>query len=397
MARRSPAKQGVPLVTATNVGLSLRACVTATISGGVTIVVAREVVCRPINGARVNGHPDLAETCRNDAPSRTSRTGGDANTVCPYTLVFVSPEWVVTRAFAESVRPFPVRTVILDNTAPEDVGQRGIEMDDSWRGRLRALFPESTVLTLAALAPPLNGGGGSERLTLHDKALVAGDVERRNVTLSVEPRSDSLNSQLLEHVHRRWGKAGIVYCPRLSAVDELTRLLQRTGIPAAPFYGNHSVGRPGADVDRFNGGRADVVVAVTGEGQGIDRPDINYVVHAAMPRSLGVYARDIRLAAMGRACSDCIILYSRDDVRGWASLLKPNGHTNHFDTQINQLHAIDAYCRTELCRHGQLISHFTHHYDIPSPSEFSCHHCDVCLQGPRRSAGTAVRPHLARP
>ena len=387
MARRPPAEKGVPLVTATNVGLSLRACVTATISGGVTIVVAKEVVCRPTRSAHANGPPAHTETCSRGAPSNANRTQGDTGSACPYTLVFASPEWVVTQAFADSIHPFPVRTVILDNTASHDRGPLGVLMDEPWREKLRAVFPESTLLTLAALAPPLNGGGGTKRLTLDDKILVAGDLERRNVTLSVEARSDSLNSQLLEHVHRRWGKAGIVYCPRLADVDKLARLLQRTGIRATPFYGSHSVGRSKVDLERVNGARADVVVAVTGEGQGIDLAHADFVVHAAMPRSLDVYAEDIRHAALGRTCSDSVVLYSPDDLRDWASLLKPNGHTNHFDTQLNQLHAIDAYCRTELCRHGQLISHFGHHYDIPKPSEFSCYHCDVCLPGLRRSAG----------
>src|SRR5213079_434037 len=123
---------------------------------------------------------------------------------------------------------------------------------------------------------------------------------------------------------KRPSQAGIIYCIRRSDVDELASMLRHEKIRAAPYHAGMDDEDRTRTQDRFAAGEVDVVVATVAFGMGIDRADIRYVLHAAMPKSIEHYQQETGRARRDGQPADCILFHSGQDFQLWRSIITKN-------------------------------------------------------------------------
>jgi ATP-dependent DNA helicase RecQ len=205
-----------------------------------------------------------------------------------------------------------------------------------------------------------------------------GNFDRPNLTYRVWPRHD-LIKQVCDVLDRHKNKAGIIYCMRRKDVDELTVNLQKRGINALPYHAKLPPEEREANQEAFAAERCDVVVATIAFGMGIDRSDVRFVIHTALPKSLEHYQQETGRAGRDGLAAECVLLYSGGDLMSLKSMLvksanEPGVDPSFLPTVIKHVSEMDRYARGAVCRHKALVQYFGQEYAGPE-----CGACDLCL------------------
>ncbi len=178
--------------------------------------------------------------------------------------------------------------------------------------------------------------------------------------------------QVLAALARHAGQAGIVYCIRRSEVDELSAALARRGLKAVPYHAGLADDERRRNQDAFVDERVDIVVATVAFGMGIDRSNVRYVVHAAMPKSLEHYQQEAGRAGRDGLEAECLVLWSGADYGLWKSVLEREGSPP--PGALRKLGKMLGFCQDAVCRHRALVAYFGQAYPVGP-----CGACDVCL------------------
>jgi ATP-dependent DNA helicase RecQ len=287
-------------------------------------------------------------------------------------LLYVSPERLVreeTLALLEELRP---RFFAVDEA--HCVSQWGHDFRPEYRrlGVLRQRFPSVPILACTATATELVRDDVARQLALRDEVRVVGDFDRPNLLYRARPRED-LDAQLEEVLARHRGEAGIVYCLRRKDVDELAARLARRGHRVRPYHAGLDKEVREEHQRLFSAEEVDLVVATVAFGMGIDRSNVRFVVHAAMPRSLEHYQQEAGRAGRDGLPAECLVLYSAQDAVVWRQLMG-DGDTEFDRAGRAKLDAMYGYCRALACRHGALVRYFGQPFE-----QEPCGACDVCL------------------
>src|SRR5262249_39706723 len=217
-----------------------------------------------------------------------------------------------------------------------------------------------------------------------------GNVDRHNLTYRVWPRHEVLK-QVLEVLKRHEGEAGIIYCMRRRDVDDLAAKLQQKGVKALPYHAGLSPEQRQLTQEEFSAERIDVVVATIAFGMGIDRSNVRFVLHTAMPKSLEHYQQETGRAGRDGLEAECVLLYSGGDIVSMKAMIEKSaqeaGETAHLPVVFKHLDDMDRSARGAVCRHKALVSYFGQSYVPPvastpvadAPGSPSCGACDLCL------------------
>jgi ATP-dependent DNA helicase RecQ len=293
-------------------------------------------------------------------------------------LLFVSPERLAMPSFRETLRKIGVTALAIDEA--HCISHWGHDFRPEYR-QLRALrehFPQASFHAYTATATQQVRSDIAQQLALRDPDVLVGDFDRPNLTYRVLPRIDDWN-QLVEVIDRHNNEAGIVYCTRRKDVDSLTEQLRRRGYNAMPYHAGMTQEDRRATQDAFAAERCDVVIATVAFGMGIDRSNVRYVVHMAMPKSIEHYQQETGRAGRDGLEAECVLFYSGADIVLWKSMLERGGDEIERDPKFMQaamrhLNDVDRYCSGTVCRHRALVEHFGQSYTSPS-----CQACDICL------------------
>ncbi|MGH9457017.1 MAG: DNA helicase RecQ [Thermoanaerobaculia bacterium] len=288
-------------------------------------------------------------------------------------LLFVSPERIAVPSFRELLREAGVAAFAIDEA--HCISQWGHDFRPEYR-QLRALreeFPEAAVHAYTATATARVRRDIVEQLGLRDPAVLVGEMDRPNLTYRILPRRDEL-AQVEQVLERHRGEAGIVYCIRRRDVDALAADLAGRGHRAVAYHAGLSSEERHAAQEAFAAETCDVVVATVAFGMGIDRSNIRFVIHTAMPKSIEHYQQETGRAGRDGLEAECVLLYSGADPAAWRSILEMSGSGDGLEIAMRQVDAMNRFCWASLCRHRALVEYFGGHYEASS-----CGACDVCL------------------
>jgi ATP-dependent DNA helicase RecQ len=293
-------------------------------------------------------------------------------------LLFVSPERLVMTDFYRLLRQIDVRTFAIDEA--HCISHWGHDFRPEYRqlSRLKELFPQASVHAYTATATERVRRDISTQLELKDPEVLVGNFDRPNLTYRVLPRRDLLK-QVLEVLDRHPREAGIIYCLRRRDVDELASALQAHGCKVQPYHAGLTAEQRKAAQDAFAAEQCDVVVATVAFGMGIDRSNVRYVLHAAMPKSVEHYQQETGRAGRDGLEAECVLLYSGGDFVTWKSIIEKSGADPGVDPSfvpgaLRHLEDMDRYARGAVCRHRALVQYFGQSYE---PEH--CRACDLCL------------------
>jgi ATP-dependent DNA helicase RecQ len=293
-------------------------------------------------------------------------------------LVFVSPERLVGTDFYRLLQRIDVRTFAIDEA--HCISHWGHDFRPEYRqlDRLRELFPKASIHAYTATATERVRRDIIAQLSLREPALLVGNFDRANLTYRILPRQD-LFKQVLEVLDRHKNEAGIIYCLRRLDVDDLAASLRERGYQALPYHAGLTPEERKATQDAFAAERCDLVVATVAFGMGIDRSNIRFVLHTAMPKSIEHYQQETGRAGRDGLEAECVLLHSGGDFMSWKRILEksaaePGVDASFLPVAMKHLDDLDRYCRGAVCRHKALVGYFGQTYDIAS-----CGACDLCL------------------
>ena len=293
-------------------------------------------------------------------------------------LLFVSPERLAMPSFREMLRRAGAKTFAIDEA--HCISHWGHDFRPEYRQlkNLRNEFPDASIHAYTATATAQVRRDIAEQLSLRDPLKLVGDFDRPNLTYRILPRRDEWK-QVVEVVDRHKNEAGIVYCTRRRDVDELTAKLRKSGYDAVGYHAGMSQDERRTAQDAFASEKTDLVVATVAFGMGIDRSNVRFILHTAMPKSIEHYQQETGRAGRDGLEAECVLLYSGADVIFWKNMVERGNDDGAPDpeyvaTAIKHLVDIDRYCSGTACRHRALVEYFGQHYTLES-----CTACDICL------------------
>ena len=291
-------------------------------------------------------------------------------------LLFASPERLAVRSFRELLRKSGVAAIAVDEA--HCISHWGHDFRPEYRqlAQIRNEFPDASLHAYTATATEQVRRDIAEQLALRDPLMLVGDFDRPNLTYRVLPRRDEWK-QLVEVLDRHKGEAGIVYCVRRKDVDTLAEQLRKKGYDALRYHAGLTQEERRKTQEAFAQERCDVVVATVAFGMGIDRSNVRFVVHTAMPKSIEHYQQETGRAGRDGLEAECVLLYSGADVVGWKAMLTAPtefGPAQNTELVVRHLNDIDRYCAGTTCRHRGLVTYFSQPYTLEN-----CNACDICL------------------
>jgi ATP-dependent DNA helicase RecQ len=293
-------------------------------------------------------------------------------------LLFVSPERLVLTDFCNLLRRIGVKTFAIDEA--HCISHWGHDFRPEYRqlDRLRDHFPDASIHAYTATATERVRDDVIKQLGLRNPAVLVGNFDRPNLTYRVLPRLD-MTKQILEVLERHKKEAGIIYCIRRVDVDDLADRLKKQGVSALPYHAGMTPDVRRSTQEAFATEKCDVIVATVAFGMGIDRSNIRFVLHAAMPKSIEHYQQETGRAGRDGLEAECVLLHSSADTVTWKSLITRSATEAGADPEFiasahRHIDDMDRYCRGAVCRHAALVRYFGQEYP-----NTECNACDMCL------------------
>nr|WP_231626910.1 DNA helicase RecQ [Streptomyces apocyni] len=251
-------------------------------------------------------------------------------------------------------------------------------------------WPEVPRIALTATATRATHREITERLGMPDARHFEASFDRPNIQYRIEPK-DEPKKQLLKFLRDEHpGDAGIVYCLSRNSVDKTAEFLSRNGIEAVPYHAGLDGGTRAAHQSRFLREEGLVVVATIAFGMGIDKPDVRFVAHLDLPKSVEGYYQETGRAGRDGLPSTAWMAYGLQDVVQQRKMLQGGEGDEAFRRRAGaHLDAMLALCETAQCRRAQLLAYFGQ-----APGAEACGNCDTCLTPPETWDGTVAAQKL---
>jgi ATP-dependent DNA helicase RecQ len=353
------------------------------VRGETTVVISPLIALMKdqVDGLRASG---VAATQIDSAQSPGDRQQAEHDIRCgAVRLLFASPERLTLPGFQRLLRDAGVRTFAVDEAHCISHWGHDFRQDYRQLSRLKEVFPDAAIHAYTATATERVRRDIVAQLNLRDPAVLVGDFDRPNLTYRVVARDRDLLQQVLDVLGRHRGEAGIIYCIRRKDVDALAADLRGHGVRAQPYHAGMDPESRHAAQEAFAAETCDVIVATVAFGMGIDKSNLRFVLHTAMPKSVEHYQQEAGRAGRDGLEAECVLLSSTADFLTWKRLIERSAaeavepvDASFLPEAFRHLEDMLRYTRTTTCRHKALVEYFGQ----PFPKE-NCNACDLCLEG----------------
>lgn len=296
-------------------------------------------------------------------------------------LLYVSPERLSMPDFQRLLEQANLAFFAIDEA--HCISQWGHDFRPEYLRILDTLdyFPDAPRIALTATADPATKREIVERLGLEGTRQFVASFDRPNIHYAVEERHDARLQMLHFIKDTHSGDSGIVYCASRQKVEETAEWLSQHGIPALPYHAGQSSTRRKQHQLRFLKEEHLVMVATIAFGMGVDKGDVNFVVHMDMPGSLeGYYQETGRAGRNGQPGCHALMLYGMQDVYRLKRMVEesecPEDNGEYKKIQLQKIQKVLQFCKTSRCRRQMLLEYFGEKATGP------CNNCDTCDQTP---------------
>ena len=301
-------------------------------------------------------------------------------------LLYLAPERLLSgeAGTLELLRGLEVALIAIDEA--HCVSQWGHDFRQDYLGLhvLAEHFPGVPRMALTATADVRTRGEIATRLALHEPRRFISGFDRPNICYRVQVKGAS-GTNLLAFLDGHRGAAGIVYCLSRRKVEETAQRLAEAGYDALPYHAGLSGDVRQRHQNRFQRDDGVVIVATVAFGMGIDKPDVRFVAHTDLPKSVEAYYQETGRAGRDGLPADAWMSYGLQDVVRLRQMAdQSEADEQHKRIERNRLDALLGWCEVTTCRRTALLTYFGEEY--PGP----CGNCDVCLTPPKTWDGTVA-------
>ena len=295
-------------------------------------------------------------------------------------LLYVAPESLTKAENVALLKEIKISFYAIDEA--HCISEWGHDFRPEYR-RIRTLIDEigiSPIIALTATATPKVQSDIIKNLGMTDVTVFKSSFNRPNLYYEIRDKSDP-KREIIKFIKQNPGKSGIIYCLSRKKVEELAELLNINGIKALPYHAGLDAKTRAENQDRFLMEEVDVIVATIAFGMGIDKPDVRFVIHYDIPKSIEGYYQETGRAGRDGKEGQCITFYSYKDIQKLEKFMqgKPVAE-QEIGRQL--LMETVAYAESNSCRRRLLLSYFGEDYN-----ECNCGACDNCLHPKKQFDG----------
>jgi ATP-dependent DNA helicase RecQ len=290
-----------------------------------------------------------------------------------YKLLYIAPERLESHEFIEDLKQMDIPLIAVDEA--HCISQWGHDFRPSYRHIKQMVYSlpqKPNVLALTATATPRVREDICETLDIDEENSIITGFERENLSFAVIKGQDRLH-YLRDYIKKNEKEAGIIYAATRKNVDQLYERLKKENVNVARYHAGMGDAERIREQDRFLKDEASVMVATSAFGMGIDKSNIRYVLHFQLPKNMESYYQEAGRAGRDGLESECILLYSSQDVQVQRFLIDQSSDRTRINQELEKLQQMVDYCHTENCLQEFILKYFG------ETETESCGRCGNCL------------------
>ncbi|MDR2913099.1 MAG: DNA helicase RecQ [Alistipes sp.] len=287
-------------------------------------------------------------------------------------LLYFAPESLTKEDNVSFLRKIKISFFAIDEA--HCISEWGHDFRPEYR-RIRPIINDigsAPIIALTATATPKVQMDIQKNLGMAEAAVFRSSFNRPNLYYEIRPKVDE-SREIIRFIKQREGKSGIIYCLSRKKVEELAELLQANGIKAHAYHAGLDASTRARNQDDFLHENVDVIVATIAFGMGIDKPDVRYVIHYDIPKSLEGYYQETGRAGRDGGEGHCITFYSYKDIQKLEKFMQGKPIAEQEIGKLLLLETV-SYAESSVCRRKTLLHYFGETYPLDD-----CGACDNCL------------------
>ena len=293
-------------------------------------------------------------------------------------LLYVAPESLTKEENVDFLKKIKISFYAIDEA--HCISEWGHDFRPEYR-KIRDIVKEiglAPIIALTATATNKVRDDIKKNLGIQDARDFKSSFNRPNLYYEVRPKTKNVDKDIIKFIKANPGKSGLIYCLSRKKVEELAEILQANDISAMAYHAGMEAAARSKTQDAFIMEKIDVIVATIAFGMGIDKPDVRYVIHYDIPKSLEGYYQETGRAGRDGGEGQCIAFYNSKDVQKLEKFLEGKPLAEQ-DIGRQLLAETTAYCESSVCRRKLLLHYFGENYE-----EDNCGNCDNCLNPKKR-------------